>query len=293
MKVAAILTCHNRRESTLACLEALYSLDKPSDWELTVYLTDDGSSDGTYEIVQEFYPEVFITRTDGNAYWNGGMYISFEKALQGGHDRFLWLNDDTHLVKDTLLRLEHTLNTRSAISGEYAIVVGTVQDRKREKVTYGGVVFSSWWKRTTPQLVYSETEAVACETVNGNCVWIPVAVASVVGNLDTIFVHGLGDFDYGLRARKAGIALWVAPGFVGVCDRNRIEGTFMDRNLPLRKRLKIILGPKGRPPHAWAVFTRRHCGPAWVFYWFFPYVRVFATWSIAWLSRTLFRRRTI
>lgn len=291
MRIAAILTCYNRRENTLICLKALYSSDMPPDWELTVYLTNDGSTDGTSEIVRELFPEVVVTQSDGNAYWNGGMHLSFEKALRNNHDRFLWINDDTHLFKHTLLRLEQTLQMKTAGSGEHAIVVGTIQNREMTHATYGGVIFPSWWKRTTPQLVYSETEAVTCETINGNCVWIPMSVASATGNLDPIFVHGLGDFDYGFRARKAGMALWVAPGFAGTCDRNGVEGTFLDNRLSLRKRLRIVFGPKGRPPYAWAVFTRRHCGPAWILYWFFPYTRVIVTWGITRLSGIFSRRR--
>lgn len=50
---------------------------------------------------------------------------------------------------------------------------------------------------------------------NGSFVLIPRKVFHVVGNLDPIFHHAVGDFDYSLRAKKMGIKLFVASDFVG------------------------------------------------------------------------------
>ena len=52
MKTAALLTCHNRKEKTLACLKSLYR-NMP---EVDVYLTDDGCADGTAEAVKSIFP---------------------------------------------------------------------------------------------------------------------------------------------------------------------------------------------------------------------------------------------
>ena len=45
IKIAAILSCHNRKIKTMACLESLFSIIPDID----VYLTDDGCTDGTPE----------------------------------------------------------------------------------------------------------------------------------------------------------------------------------------------------------------------------------------------------
>ena len=59
-----------------------------------------------------------------------------------------------------------------------------------------------------------------CDTINGNLVLIPRALAPRLGNIDPGFAHAFGDLDYGFRARKAGARLWVAPGFAGRCAPN-------------------------------------------------------------------------
>ena len=60
--LAVIMTCYNRRNTTLACLNALYQQKNHCD----IYLTDDGSSDGTTEAVKAEYPEVQILQGNGN-----------------------------------------------------------------------------------------------------------------------------------------------------------------------------------------------------------------------------------
>ena len=53
MKIAVLMTCYNRREKTLACLDALQKTSVSSgDIQLSIYLTDDGCSDGTAEAVR-------------------------------------------------------------------------------------------------------------------------------------------------------------------------------------------------------------------------------------------------
>ena len=45
-RIAVILTCFNRKQKTLACLEALFNQTLPADTSLTTYLVDDASTDG-------------------------------------------------------------------------------------------------------------------------------------------------------------------------------------------------------------------------------------------------------
>ena len=51
MRLAALLTCHNRREQTLVCLRALRACTLPAGCDLAVYLVDDGSRDGRLAVV--------------------------------------------------------------------------------------------------------------------------------------------------------------------------------------------------------------------------------------------------
>jgi GT2 family glycosyltransferase len=274
MNIAALLTCHNRKEQTLACLRALFSQELRPECRLVVYLTDDGSCDGTAVAVRERFPEVCLLAGDGTLFWNGGMRLAFGAALKGNYDYYLWLNDDTLLDSGVVAALLRTHTEVLTKSGAEAIVVGSTRSPQDGSPTYGGVVRRSRLRRTRFSLVEPAAVPVKCETMNGNCVLVPHAVAARVGILDRAFVHGMGDFDYGLRACAAGFAVWVMPGFVGVCEKNALTGTFYDDSLPLAERWRKMCSPKGLSPSEWRVFCKRHAGLLWPVFFFWPYLRV-------------------
>jgi GT2 family glycosyltransferase len=100
--IAVLMTCHNRKLKTLVTLESLFKQTLTSEIALSVYLVDDGSTDGTSEGVQQKYPQVKLFSGDGNLFWNGGMRIAFSEAMKDEPDYYLWLNDDTVLAPEAL-----------------------------------------------------------------------------------------------------------------------------------------------------------------------------------------------
>lgn len=272
--VAVLMTCHNRKEKTLACLEALFANNYSDTFILKVFLLDDGSTDGTVETVSEKYPDVMAMRGDGNNYWNGGMRIAFAEAMKHSYDYYLWLNDDTNLYPHAINTLLDTESSLKLSYGSDTIVIGSTQDVAKDVPTYGGVIRRSKFKRLKFSLVTPSQVPEKCETMNGNCVLIPAKIATHVGNLDASFTHGMGDFDYGLRARKLGYSIYVAPGFVGTCSKNPVIGGWQDTSLPFVKRWRILVGPKGLPFKEWMHFCKRHAGIIWPFYVINPYVKL-------------------
>jgi GT2 family glycosyltransferase len=269
IRLSVLMTCHNRRETTLACLEALYLQNLNFD----VYLVDDGSYDGTSDAVSSKYPKVKIIKGSGNLFWVGGMRLAFSEALKVDYDYYLWLNDDILLEGNALYQLLKTHSQLKQKNLQNSIVVGSTKDPVTHQTTYGGQIELKRWYSRKFVLLDSTSKLQECETMNGNCVLIPHSVAVKVTNLDTAFVHTMGDLDYGLRARKLGCSIWVAPGFVATCSRNSIQGSWADKQLPLLKRLKKVTQAKAFPLQAWTVFIRRHAGFFWWLYWTQPYIR--------------------
>ena len=90
IKIAAILTCFNRREKTVKCLDSLFRAENQYNHShdseelcVTVYLTDDACSDGTADAVRGVCKgrELHILQGDGHCYWAGGMLMAWKKAL--------------------------------------------------------------------------------------------------------------------------------------------------------------------------------------------------------------------
>jgi GT2 family glycosyltransferase len=267
--IAILMTCHNRRETTLSCLAALDQQKINFD----VYLVDDGSLDGTADAVTQQYPQVKTIQGNGNLFWGGGMRLAFAEAMKNNYDYYLWLNDDTILESQTfskLLKIHGELVRRNKAE---SIIVGSTQDSISGKPTYGGAIKSKRWYSNKFEFLEPNQKLQECDTMYGNCVLIPHAVAAKVGNIDPAFIHSLGDLDYGLRARQLGCSIWVAPGYVGTCSQNSVAGSWVDLDLSVIERLKKVLQVKNFPILPWTIFVKRHSGFLWFIYWFLPYIR--------------------
>jgi GT2 family glycosyltransferase len=281
VSVATIITCYNRKEKTLTCLKNLMSQDGIENVDLTVYLVDDGSTDGTGDAIRQNFPQVNVLQGDGNLYWNGGMRLAFSEAMKNNYDYYLWLNDDTFIYPNSLQLLIETSTTIKPHKRNNVIIVGTIKDIITGVVNYGGVVQKSKLQPLKFIQLDSKTKPQQCDTFNGNVVLIPCSVVQTIGNMNSKYSKmQMGDLDYGLRAKYAGFKSWVAPGFIGECASNTIEGTLFDKNLSFKERIKILKTPHGVPPaKEWMVFTKLHAGFLWPFYWLRTIVRVLFPWT--------------
>ena len=253
MNIAVLLTCFNRREVTLASLRRLFENAREAADTVDVYLTDDGSSDGTAQAVAEQFPQVTILHGDGSLFWGGGTNLAWRAAAEESeksYDYFVWLNDDSQLYDNVFSRYRELL--ADAADGAN-ILVGSFQDPDTGEHTYGGVAIGP---RPLQQTILQPTEAPQdCQVFNGNFVWVSRLAFKSIGYIDPAFPHIMGDTDYGLRATRAGIRIQILPGICGVCPRNPI------RYEPSRiKRLRSVNDPKKRPLSAWVKFCFRHGG---------------------------------
>ena len=275
-KIAVLMACHNRKQKTLSCLRSVFA--QKADVTIHVILVDDGSSDGTGDAVAREFPAVRILKGSGKLYWNRSIHLAFKTAMKEGYDYYLWLNDDTLLYADAIQHLTNEIRKLEIQYGKAIILVGSTMDPLTGTVTYGGVRrVSKWHPDRTKIIEPSLIESISCDTFNGNCVLIADAAARLTGNLDWRFAHAAGDNDYGLRAKKKGVGVFVAPGFIGECSRNESRGTWLDASLPLLVRIKKKESRKGLPFMSQFIYCVRHAGPLGVFIAFLPYLRLLRT----------------
>jgi GT2 family glycosyltransferase len=276
MHLTALLTCHNRKAKTVEALSALFSCHLGSEVRLDAILVDDGSTDGTAAAVEACFPQVHVEFGDGNLFWCRGMHLAQLCAIRGSPDFLLWLNDDTVLAEAALskLLLVHANEKRS--TGRDVVVVGATVDPETRRLTYGGLRARSWLRRFSYSALPLSDEPQECDAMNGNVVLVPKRVYERVGSFDPQFEHALGDIDYGLRARRAGFRVMIAPGIQGTCAANGTKGSFLDSALPVADRWSRFTGRKGLPPASWAHFVRRHAGVLWPAYFAYPYARFLA-----------------
>ena len=280
LQIAAILTCYNRCQKTLSCLDSLYtSLSITKDVNLTVYLVDDGSTDQTAELVSRQFSEVRTIQGSGNLYWSGGMHLGFAHAMKEGYDFYLWLNDDVVLNPTSIKNLLNSFERNLSLLGKDCVIVEALSNHHNSQVIYSGHRLVGSKLAPKGQMVYSPNEDLECHSFNGNCVLIPRAVASKVGNLDPVFIHAMGDYDYGYRCLLNGFKMFVCQDIVGSCAVD--EGNYklysgLDqgnwKSLPLLQRIKVICSPKNFPVKPWLVYSYKYLGWLWFLRFLRPYV---------------------
>lgn len=232
MKIAFLITCYNRIQTTLKCLHSLYeALDKIENetYQIDIYLVDDASADQTGKIVKKNFPKVNIIQGTGDLYWSGGMRLAWETAVsKKEYDFYFWLNDDVVLFEDALQNMLADFNV-----AKNSIIVGVFQssDMETPTLTYGGR------DKNHNLLIPNGKLQKNVRYIEGNLVSIPKAVFNQLNFIDKRFTHTIGDSDYGIRARKARISIYISPQTVGVCDVNPMED-WRNKNSSLTKRLK-------------------------------------------------------
>lgn len=248
--IAVLLTVYNRKDKTLQSLERLYKLLPLDGYQVDVYLTNDGCTDGTPEAVAELFPQVKIINAKGDLFWNRGMWTAWDTAAKTkDYDFYLWLNDDT-FVYDNMLR---GLTDSAVETNEKAIIVGATESTDHSEITYGG-------RLKDGKIPIPNGRLVKVNHFNGNIVLIPQAVYSVLGNLDPYFTHSKGDFDYGLRANKVGVDIYQAGEVLGECDAHPTLDKWCNPDVPLAQRWKMLNRPNGMPPKETFHLEKRHIG---------------------------------
>lgn len=248
-KIAILITCHNRREKTLGCLQSLFQCQIPDNFMFEIFLVDDGSTDGTANLVTEKFPKVNIIQGNGNLFWNRGMHLAWSCASKIKYDFYLWLNDDTFLKFNALIIL---LND-SKLMNNQSIICGICQSKKTGEISYGG------FEKSTHKIICPNGQPQQCSFFNGNVVLIPKIIFELIGNLDPVFQHGFGDFDYGLRAIKKNISSWVTSEIIGFCEDNEVP-KWRNPKYSFLNRLMNFYTPLGMPPFQHFIYARRHWG---------------------------------
>ena len=242
--VAVLLTCFNRKEKTLASLVRLFEAKEAynSNLNLSIFLTDDGSTDGTGDAVSTLQPDATVLQGNGNLYWAGGMRNSWNEALKGDFDAFLLLNDDTNVFPNLFLELLDTHEYCLEHHKMGGIYLGSTKDVNTNTISYGGAKLTNpfWFKYhfLEPNGAFQE-----CELGNANIMMVTKDVVSKIGILSKGYIHGVADYDYTLKAVKKDIPVLVAKEYCGTCtdDHSDIYLTFPEKTIS--QRISLLTNP--------------------------------------------------
>ena len=255
MQIAVLLTTYNRKQKTLTCLEHLFSQKLPADVHISVYQTDDASTDGTADAVHKQFPQVHLLKGTGNFFWAGGMRYTWKEALKNSYDFYLLLNDDTTLSENAISLLLKGYNENKKFP-QKAICVGSTNNPESGLLSYGGNLLTDnkLWKSKT---VFDKSDYISCDFANANILLVPRAVVEKIGILSDVYTHSLADFDYTLKAKKAGFGIILIPGFLGTCIDDH-GNNWKSQNTTLSDRIKYLKSPKGLAYDEYMYFIKEH-----------------------------------
>lgn len=101
-KVSVIVPCWNEEKTVEGTVRSLLNLDYPKN-KVQLFLVDDGSTDSTWEKLQQFkgYPNITLIKKD-----NGGKHTAMNLALEGITTEFVsCLDADSFVKPDALKRM--------------------------------------------------------------------------------------------------------------------------------------------------------------------------------------------
>ena len=215
--VFVVIPVYNRKSLTRRCLECLREQTVKN---LITIVVDDGSSDGTGDMIRQEFPEVALLTGDGNLWWTEGTNVGVRYALQHqpvDEENFvLTLNDDTEVKPDYV----ETLLT--AYYGNKPCIVGSVcvDVKNPNRLEYAGTKINLYLSGETYlanqfgndyQRVLKEKTVIDSDSLPGRGVLIPVDVFDKVGLYDSLhFKQYMADIEFSVRAKKAGYRLIVS-----------------------------------------------------------------------------------
>ena len=278
MKIAVLLTIYNRVEKTVRCLNSLFrSIGETDGISFDIFMTDDGSTDGTEEKIKSSLPKdnIYLLKGDGNLFWNGGMINSWKAALKkGGFDGYLWLNNDTEVLPNLWDELKEADRYSKSHYGQGGIYVGSTCDKEKTRFTYGGFIFTDKWilkdKFVIPNGTFQN-----CQCAHGNVTYVSQDIVDKQGILYDKYLHGGSDHDYTYCAFKRGLPVFVLRDFVGICendhnvDKDRAE--FFKMNL--KDRINYLNSPMGFNLKNTLLFQKRCFPYRYPFVWFLGYMK--------------------
>lgn len=187
MKLCVLIVNYNTETLLKDCLQSLFQHRTSVPFEVIV--VDNASTDGSVRMLEAF-PQVRLIRSEENLGFAGGNNLGLRESTA---DYTLLLNSDTLVLDGALDALVNAMEQDPRIG----ILGGKLLNPDRSPQP-------SCVPMRFP-LPYSSPER-DCEAlwVSGACLLIRRETLAEIGFLDEAFFYTGEDFDWGLRARKAG-----------------------------------------------------------------------------------------
>ena len=248
--VHVLLPVHNRIEITRACLD---QLKRQTMRAAQLVIIDDGSSDGTAEMVRAEAPEATIIRGDGSLWWAGALQKGLDLLVCQAvprHDVVLILNDDT-TFDDRFL--ENAVHAMADLPN--TMLLAQAYSSRTGKLIEVGVRVD--WKAFRFEPVADIKEA-NCLSTRGLFIRLGDALRSG-GFHPRLLPHYLSDYEFTIRAHRKGLRLISDPAVKLIVNEDATGQRMSDKS-SLSAYFRSVFTKRSIPnPFYWTSFLLMAC----------------------------------
>ena len=197
-----LLPVHNRCSTTAGFIDCL---ERQIFTEYHLVLIDDGSDDGTSDMVHNRVKQLTVLEGDGSLWWAGALQKGYEwlKAHPETHgEMVLIMNDDTSFQPDFLARGTELLRSRP----DTLLLAHCFSQQT-------GVLLDSGTHVDWMRLIFENAEAperINCLSTRGLFLRVSDFIR-IGGFYPRLLPHYGSDYEFTIRARRKGFALTVEP----------------------------------------------------------------------------------
>ncbi|MDQ5984342.1 MAG: N-acetylglucosaminyl-diphospho-decaprenol L-rhamnosyltransferase [Syntrophus sp. SKADARSKE-3] len=251
MDISVIIVNWNTRDLLKDCLSSVFRTLTNAAFEVIV--VDNGSSDGSVEMVRESFPSVrLIANAD-----NRGFGAANNQALRVMNGRYaLLLNSDTVITDQAALRLFSFMETHP----EVAMACGQLLNRDGSKqhsfasfpnlitITTNTPLLEWLFPRRYPSKRYDYAEPREVDSPIGACLMVRKVAMDQVGIFDERYFFFFEETDWAFAMRRAGWMVYYVPGvFIYHFQGQSIGANVQSRIEFYRSRYQYFKKWKSRP----------------------------------------------
>jgi len=218
--ITVSIASYNTRDLLRACLASLRARHEAGEATLQVIVADNGSTDGSLEMVAEEFPEVVGFYTGGNLGYGRANNMAFEQA-RGRY--FLILNPDTEVPPGALATLRDFLEANPTAGGagpQLFYPDGRLQTSYGTDPHFFGIFCEQvFLSRLVPGADSAEAQTVAAtaseprevEQICGAAQFLRAEAYRGVDGFDPAYFMYHEDVDLNIRLRRVGWKLFFVP----------------------------------------------------------------------------------
>lgn len=258
MDLSIIILSYNTKKLLEDCLDSVFP-ETPSRYTREVFVSDNGSTDGSQEMVKTKFPQVKLIENNANLGFSKGNNVAIRQAT-GKY--ILLLNSDTVVQPDAfdaMVRKAESDPQIGVVGPKVLLASGELDPSARRHFPNPANAFLRLFglkKFSNYNITAPIGEEMEVDAVTGACMLVPKTVIDKVGMLDEDYFFYGEDLDWCFRIKEAGYKVVYYPA----AEITHLKSA-SSRNIPF-KIVKVAYS-------AMKIFYRKHYAPKYpkVFNW--------------------------